>query len=74
MGEDRAEGGYLEARCSGRRWGRWAEERPCSCPWERACRESLADQTGPPAPEPSSYHKACRGRAYLENTTQNRDT
>ncbi len=61
---------YLVAHCSGRHWGRWGQAgvRPCSAPWGRVCRESLADQGGPPGPEPASCHKACRVRAYLQYT------
>lgn len=56
---------YLVAHCSGRNWGQ-AGVSPCSAPWGRVCRESLADQSGPPGPEPASCHKACTVRAYLQ--------
>lgn len=61
---------YLVAHCSGRHWGRWGQAgvRPCLAPWGRACKESLADQSEAPGPEPASCHKACSVRAYLQYT------
>lgn len=59
---------YLVAHCSGKHWGRWGQVgvRPCLGPLGRACKESLADQSEAPGPEPASCHKASRVRAYLQ--------
>lgn len=58
------------AHCSGTHWGRWGQAvaGPCLGPLGRACKESLADRSEAPGPEPASCHKACRVRAYLQCT------